>query len=134
MKESVATLMAQYEDDYYVVFPDKELLNETALQVMDFKVSSSELLNLQKEKETVLNEYFNVFGISGSVEKRERMISGEMNAMMEQIAVNRPAALNDMPWIDCSKTENNQCGILSAKVSGKKIQQPERGKTYKQHR
>lgn len=89
MKESVATLMAQYEDDYYVVFPDKELLNETALQVMDFKVSSSELLNLQKEKETVLNEYFNVFGISGSVEKRERMISGEMNAMMEQIAVNR---------------------------------------------
>lgn len=89
MKESVATLMAQYEDDYYVVFPDKELLNETSLQVMDFKISASEILNLQKEKETVLNEFFNVFGISGSVEKRERMISGEMNAMMEQIAVNR---------------------------------------------
>lgn len=89
MKESVATLMAQYEDDYYVVFPDKELLNETSLQVMDFKISASEILNLQKEKETVINEFFNVFGISGSVEKRERMISGEMNAMMEQIAVNR---------------------------------------------
>lgn len=89
MKESVATLMAQYEDDYYVVFPDKELLNETSLQVMDFKVSASEILNLQKEKESVLNEFFNVFGVSGSVEKRERMISGEMNAMMEQIAVNR---------------------------------------------
>ena len=66
MKESVATLIAQYEDDYYVVFPDNELLNETSLQVMDFKVSASEILNLQKEKETVLNEFFNVFGISGS--------------------------------------------------------------------
>lgn len=89
MKESVATLMAQYEDDYYVVFPDKELLNETSVQTIDFKVSATEILNLQKEKESVLNEFFNVFGVSGSVEKRERMISGEMNAMMEQIAVNR---------------------------------------------
>ena len=54
-----------------------------------YNVSASEILNLQKEKETVLNEFFNIFGISGSVEKRERMISGEMNAMMEQVAVNR---------------------------------------------
>lgn len=88
-KESISTLMAQYEDDYYVVFTDQSLLDNTSLQVMDFKVSASEILNLQKEKETVVNEFFNVFGISGSVEKRERMISGEMNAMMEQIAVNR---------------------------------------------
>ena len=88
-KESIATLMAQYEDDYYVVFTDQSLLDNTSLQVMDFKVSASEILNLQKEKETVVNEFFNVFGISGSVEKRERMISGEMNAMMEQVAVNR---------------------------------------------
>ena len=88
-KESIATLMAQYDDDYYVVFPDQSLLDNTSLQVMDFKVSASEILNLQKEKETVINEFFNVFGISGSVEKRERMISGEMNAMMEQIAVGR---------------------------------------------
>lgn len=88
-KESISTLMAQYEDDYYVVFTDQSLLDNTSLQVMDFKVSASEILNLQKEKETVVNEFFNVFGISGSVEKRERMISGEMNAMMEQVAVNR---------------------------------------------
>lgn len=88
-KESIATLMAQYEDDYYVVFPDSNLLDNNSLQVMDFKVSASEILNLQKEKETIVNEFFNVFGISGSVEKRERMISGEMNAMMEQVAVNR---------------------------------------------
>ena len=89
MKESVSTLMAQYEDDYYVVFTDKSLLDNTSLQTMDFKVSATEILNLQKEKETVVNEFFNLFGISGSVEKRERMISGEMNAMMEQVAVNR---------------------------------------------
>ena len=88
-KDSIATLMAQYEDDYYVVFPDQALLDNSSLQVMDFKVSASEILNLQKEKETVMNEFFNIFGISGSVEKRERMISGEMNAMMEQVAVNR---------------------------------------------
>ena len=89
MKESVETLMHQYEDDYYVVFPDKELLNDHSFEVVDFHVSAVEILNLQKQKETVLNEFFNIFGISGSVEKRERMISGEMNAMLEQIAINR---------------------------------------------
>lgn len=88
-KESVATLMAQYEDDYYVIFPDKDMMTESGPEVMDFKVSANEILNLQKEKETVLNEFFNLFGVSGSVEKRERMISGEMNAMMAQMAVNR---------------------------------------------
>ena len=88
-KESVATLMAQYEDDYYVIFPYKDMMTESGPEVMDFKVSANEILNLQKEKETVLNEFFNLFGVSGSVEKRERMISGEMNAMMAQMAVNR---------------------------------------------
>lgn len=89
IKESVETLMHQYEDDYYVVFPDKDLLSDKNVEVLDFKVSATEILNLQKQKETTLNEFFNLFGISGSVEKRERMISGEMNAMMEQVAVNR---------------------------------------------
>ena len=88
-KESISSLIHQYEDDYFVVFPDNDLLNQTSLEVMDFKVSASELAHLQKQKETVLNEFFNLFGVSGSVEKRERMISGEMNAMMEQTAVNR---------------------------------------------
>lgn len=89
IKESVQTMMHQYEDDYYVVFPDKELLSDNSFEVLDFHVSATEILNLQKQKETTLNEFFNIFGISGSVEKRERMISGEMNAMMEQVAVNR---------------------------------------------
>lgn len=89
IKDSVETLMHQYEDDYYVVFPDKELLAENSFEVLDFHVNATEILNLQKQKETTLNEFFNLFGISGSVEKRERMISGEMNAMMEQVAVNR---------------------------------------------
>lgn len=89
IKESVDTLMHQYEDDYYIVFPDKELLSDHSFEVVDFNVNATEILNLQKQKETVLNEFFNLFGISGSVEKRERMISGEMNAMMEQVAINR---------------------------------------------
>ena len=108
-KESIATLMAQYDDDYYVVFPDQSLLDNTSLQVMDFKVSASEILNLQKEKETVINEFFNVFGISGSVEKRERMISGEMNAMMEQIAVGREMWM--APQRDAIKRINKMFGL-----------------------
>lgn len=108
-KESIASLMAQYEDDYYVVFTDQSLLDNTSLQVMDFKVSASEILNLQKEKETVVNEFFNVFGISGSVEKRERMISGEMNAMMEQIAVNREVWM--APQRDAIEKINKMFGL-----------------------
>lgn len=88
-KNSVETLMRQYDDDYFVIFPDNDLFSESSLQTIDFNVSASEILNLQKQKETVVNEFFNIFGISGSVEKRERMISGEMNAMMQQVAINR---------------------------------------------
>lgn len=108
-KESISSLMAQYEDDYYVVFTDQSLLDNTSLQVMDFKVSASEILNLQKEKETVVNEFFNVFGISGSVEKRERMISGEMNAMMEQVAVNREMWMG--PQRDAIEKINKMFGL-----------------------
>ena len=108
-KESISSLMAQYEDDYYVVFTDQSLLDNTSLQVMDFKVSASEILNLQKEKETVVNEFFNVFGISGSVEKRERMISGEMNAMMEQVAVNREMWM--APQRDAIEKINKRFGL-----------------------
>lgn len=108
-KDSISTLMAQYEDDYYVVFTDQSLLDNTSLQVMDFKVSASEILNLQKEKETVVNEFFNVFGISGSVEKRERMISGEMNAMMEQVAVNREMWMG--PQRDAIEKINKMFGL-----------------------
>ena len=108
-KESISSLMAQFEDDYYVVFTDQSLLDNTSLQVMDFKVSASEILNLQKEKETVVNEFFNVFGISGSVEKRERMISGEMNAMMEQVAVNREMWM--APQRDAIETINKMFGL-----------------------
>lgn len=87
-KETMDTLMKQYDDNYYIIFADKSL-SMGDIDVIDFKVSANEILDLQKEKETVLNEFFQLFGISGSVEKRERMIAGEMNAMMQQVGINR---------------------------------------------
>lgn len=88
-KMSFETLMHQYEETYYQIIIDKNLSLDSSVEALNLKVDAQEILNLQKEKETVLNEFFNMFGVSGSVEKRERMISGEMNAMMQQIGVQR---------------------------------------------
>lgn len=87
-KDSLNTMMKQYEDSYYVIVGDKSL-SLSDMEVINLKVSATEILDLQKQKETVLNEFFQMFGISGTVEKRERMIAGEMNAMMQQVGINR---------------------------------------------
>lgn len=87
-KDSFNTLMHQYDDSYYVIIGDKSL-SMADIDTLNLNVSAQEILDLQKQKETVMNEFYQVFGISGSVEKRERMIAGEMNAMMQQIGINR---------------------------------------------
>lgn len=94
-KESFETIMHQYEDNYYILIADKSMQLDSGIEALNFNVSSMEILNLQKQKETKLNEFFNMFGISGSVEKRERIISGEMNAMMEQMNINKDVWLSE---------------------------------------
>lgn len=85
-KESFDTLLRQYDETYYQIITDKGLdLNEVV--VLNFGINAKEILDLQKEKETVLNEFFAIFGIVSSVEKRERVISGEMNAMRQQMLI-----------------------------------------------
>lgn len=89
MQASIQTAFKQYDDDYYMILSDKALNLEDSLQPINFGISAKEILDLQKQKETVINEFFNLFGIAGTTEKRERIISGEMNATMQQVGINR---------------------------------------------
>lgn len=93
-KQSMEALMRQYEETYYHIIVQKGLTLDKDLEVLNFNVDATEILNLQKEKESILNEFFNIFGIVSSVEKRERMITGEMNAMMQQGGINREVWLS----------------------------------------
>lgn len=86
-KESFDTLLRQYDETYYQIITDKGLNVSAGVEAMDFGVNAKEILDLLKEKETTMNEFFGCFGIAGTVEKRERVISGEMNAMMQQYAI-----------------------------------------------
>ena len=87
-KESLETLMRQYDDNWYIMACDKQLDLENSLEVIDLGVSANEILNLMKEKETTLNEFYNMFGVTSTVEKRERVVSGEINVQLQQTAVN----------------------------------------------
>lgn len=93
-KQSMEALMRQYEQTYYHILVQKNVAIDKDIEVLNFKVDAIEILNLQKEKETVLNEFFGCFGIVASVEKRERMIAGELNAMMQQGGINRQVWLS----------------------------------------
>lgn len=88
-KSSLETIFKQYDDDYYMIMTDKAINLDDSLEAINFGVSAKEILDLQKQKETIINEFYNLFGIAGSTEKRERIITGEINATMQQVGINR---------------------------------------------
>lgn len=94
-RESFETLMHQYEDNYYILIGDKALTLDNSVEVLNLNVSSQEIKNLQLQKDAIMNEFYSLFGIAGTVEKRERVISGEMNAQMEQVSINRSIWLSE---------------------------------------
>lgn len=96
-KESFESLLRQYEDNWNIIACDKQLDIENSLDVINMGVNAQEILNLIKEKESTLNEFYNIFGVTSTVEKRERIVSGEINVQLQQTAVNTNI------WLSCQK-------------------------------
>lgn len=96
-KESFESLLRQYEDTWNIIACDKQLDIENSLDVINMGVNAQEILNLIKEKESTLNEFYNIFGVTSTVEKRERIVSGEINVQLQQTAVNTNI------WLSCQK-------------------------------
>lgn len=96
-KETFESLLRQYEDNWYIIASDKQLDIENSLEVINLDVNALEILNLIKEKESVLNDFYNIFGVTSTVEKRERVVSGEINVQLQQTAVNTNT------WLSCQK-------------------------------
>lgn len=96
-KESFQSLLRQYEDNWYIIGTDKGLDIENSLDVINLGVNALEILNLIKEKESILNDFYNIFGVTSTVEKRERVVSGEINVQLQQTAVNTNT------WLSCQK-------------------------------
>lgn len=88
-KSSLETLMRQYDQDYWIMLTDKSLGINGEIDTLNFNISAIEILNLQKQHENLLNEFFTSFGVQSTVEKRERVVSGEINAMQGQTAINK---------------------------------------------
>lgn len=96
-RESFESLLRQYEDSWNIITCDKQLDIENSLDVINLGVNAQEILNLIKEKESTLNEFYNIFGVTSTVEKRERIVSGEINVQLQQTAVNTNM------WLSCQK-------------------------------
>ena len=84
-RSTVEALLNQYDDNYYVLVGAKEFDLNGALIPLNFNVSTQEILNLQKVKETIYNEFYRVFGIGGNIEKRERLLTSEVGVATEQV-------------------------------------------------
>lgn len=107
-RESFETFARQYEDDYYVVVKDNAL-DSKGITTLNLGVSANEILSLQKVKETIYNDFYRIFGISSATEKRERVMQGEIEAMQEQIAINRAMWMNTR--IEACKRINKMFGL-----------------------
>ena len=108
-KDSFETLMHQYEDNYYVIIGDKALTLDSSVEVLNMNVSATEIKNLQLQKETLENEFYQLFGIAGTVEKRERIITGEINAQLEQVTINKQIWLSER--LEAVKRINDMYGL-----------------------
>lgn len=92
-RESFETFARQYEEDYYIIVKDSSMSTQ-GISTLNLGVTANEILSLQKVKETIYNDFYRIFGISSATEKRERIVQGEIQAMQEQIAINRAMWLN----------------------------------------
>ena len=79
-QQSVDAILNKYEDSFYAVITSNQYKLDDIFEKVDLGFNTQDLINLQKEKETILNEFYNLFGIASVTEKRERLVVGEIKA------------------------------------------------------
>lgn len=103
----------EYDGNSPVIFADKNLITPDALKAIktDAPIIFKDLLDYKRE---IWNEFLTTFGISNLSEKRERLISNEVDSNNELINLNLQAQL--IPRQEACRQFNEKYGLMGDKA------------------
>lgn len=108
----------EYEGNTPAIFADKNLLSPEALKAL--KTDAPMIINdIMDYKREIWNEFLTFMGISNLSEKRERMISNEIDSNNELVNLNLQALL--IPRKEACKQFNEKYGLMGEKAIDVKV-------------
>lgn len=108
----------EYEGNTPAIFADKNLLSPEALKAL--KTDAPMIINdIMDYKREIWNEFLTFMGISNLSEKRERMITNEIDSNNELVNLNLQALL--IPRKEACKQFNEKYGLMGDKAIDVKV-------------
>lgn len=108
----------EYEGNTPAIFADKNLLSPDALKAL--KTDAPMIINdIMDYKREIWNEFLTFMGISNLSEKRERMITNEIDSNNELVNLNLQALL--IPRKEACKQFNEKYGLMGDKAIDVKV-------------
>lgn len=108
----------EYEGNTPAIFADKNLISPDALKAM--KTDAPFLCNdIMQYKREIWNEFLTFMGIQNLSEKRERLITGEVDSNNELLNLNLQALL--IPRKEACKQFNEKYGLMGDKAIDVKV-------------
>lgn len=108
----------QYDGNTPAIFADKNLISADALKAMktDAPFIAQDIMDYKRE---IWNEFLTTMGISNLSEKRERMISNEVDSNNELINLNLQSQL--IPRKEACRQFNEKYGLMGEKAIDVKV-------------
>ena len=108
----------EYDGNTPAIFADKNLITPDALKAMktDAPIIIKDVMDYKRE---IWNEFLTFMGISNLSEKRERMISNEIDSNNELVNLNLQALL--IPRKEACKQFNEKYGLMGKKAIDVKV-------------
>lgn len=108
----------EYDGNTPVIFADKNLITPDALKAM--KTDAPIIVNdIMEYKREIWNEFLTFIGISNLSEKRERMVSSEIDSNNELVNLNLQALL--IPRKEACKQFNEKYGLMGDRAIDVKV-------------
>ena len=108
----------EYDGNTPAIFADKNLITPDALKAL--KTDAPEIFNdIMEYKREIWNEFLTFMGISNLSEKRERMVSSEIDSNNELVNLNLQALL--IPRKKACKQFNEKYGLMGDKAIDVKV-------------
>lgn len=107
---SITNALNKYDDGYTLLVNTDTISNALdAFKPFEFGITPTEILNLLKVRETILNNFFARLGITGGIEKRERIITTEISNVNSQTRASKDVLLK--PRQDAIEKINAKYGL-----------------------
>lgn len=95
MRLSVSNILRQIDQGNPVIPVDSDMLDENFLTVLDMGVNPEQIVSVQMVKNRMFNDAMTFLGVNNSnQDKKERLVSDEVDSNAEQVLLNRSIALS----------------------------------------